>query len=42
MTAFETEALESCRSPAMDPAGLFRVDALVEIRPECAKKPARE
>ena len=42
MTAFETEALESCRSLAMDPAGLFSVDALVEIRPECAKKPARE
>jgi hypothetical protein len=37
MTAFETEALESCRSLAMDPAGLSRVVALVEIRPECAK-----
>ncbi len=42
MTAFETGTAESCRSPGMDPADLFRPVSLVQIRPECANSgPAR-
>ena len=37
MTAFEAEAVESCRSLGIVPADLFRPVSLVDTRPACAK-----